>query len=67
MIDIRAQVVGEVEDFLSKTRMAPSTLGRLAVHESKIIPRLRSGGNITLGTIERLLAFIADQRAQTGV
>ena len=67
MVDIRAQVISEVEVFLSETGMAPSTLGVEAFSDSKVIPRILKGGNPTLKTVERLLAYIEQHRANEGM
>ena len=37
------------------------TFGRLAVNDGKLVGRLRLGGRVTTGTVDRVRAFIAGQ------
>jgi hypothetical protein len=62
-MDTQAQLLAEIEDFLSTRKMAETTFGRMAVNDGKFVSRLRSGANMTLATIERARVHIKTQRA----
>lgn len=64
-MDTQAQLLSEIEDFLSTRKMAETTFGRMAVNDGKFVSRLRSGANMTLATIERARMHIRTQRAAT--
>ena len=44
--------------------MAESTFGRRAVNDGKLANRLRNGGRITTDTLDRIRAFMAENRAE---
>jgi hypothetical protein len=48
----------EISEFCSTTKVAESTFGRLAVNDGKLVGRLRSGGRVTAETVSRVRAFI---------
>ena len=49
----------EITAFCRASGMAETTFGRRAVNDGKLMPRLKSGGGVTLDTAERVRAFIA--------
>lgn len=57
-MDTQAQLLAEIEDFLSTRKIAETTFGRMAVNDGKFVSRLRSGANMTLSTIDRVRQFI---------
>lgn len=62
-MDTQAQLLSEIEAFLSTRKMAETTFGRMAVNDGKFVARLRAGANMTLATIERARAHIEAKRA----
>lgn len=53
------QLLAEIEAFLAKQeRMAPSTFGRKAVNDGKLVRRLKAGQSVTLTSAEKIRAFI---------
>jgi SAM-dependent methyltransferase len=48
----------EIAGYCRRIGMAESTFGRLAVNDGKLVSRLRFGGRVTLGTVERVHSFI---------
>lgn len=57
-------VVKEIETYCREHGIAESTFGRLAVGNSKLMTRLRSGKGITLKTLQRVREFMLNQRHQ---
>ena len=55
-------VLREIADFCRRTGLAESTFGRRAVNDGKLANRLRSGGRITTDTLDRIRAFMAENR-----
>ncbi|HUA55438.1 MAG TPA: hypothetical protein VMB81_24865 [Candidatus Sulfotelmatobacter sp.] len=51
-------LLGEIAGYCRRVGMAESTFGRLAVNDGKLVSRLRFGGRVTLGTVERVHAFM---------
>ncbi len=57
-MDTQAELLQQIEAFLATCRMAETTFGRLAVNDGKFVRRLRSNGNMTLSTVEKVRAFL---------
>lgn len=56
---IRDQLLAEIDAFLARhPEIAESTLGFKAVNSGKVIGELRAGGNITIGTADRLREYM---------
>ncbi len=55
-------ILREIADFCRDTKLAESTFGRRAVNDGKLASRLRNGGRITTETLDRIRAFMADNR-----
>jgi len=62
-METQAQLLSEIEAFLSTRKMAETTFGRMAVNDGKFVSRLRSGANMTLATIDRVRTYIGGQCA----
>ena len=60
----QAQLFREIEAFLSGRKMTETTFGHHAVNDGKFVARLRSGGNITVATIDKVRAYIASASTQ---
>jgi hypothetical protein len=52
--------VAEIERFLVRTGMAPSTFGRRVANDHKLVKRLRAGGTVRLPTADHIRQFMAD-------
>ena len=59
-----AAFLREVHDFVSETGMSESKLGRRAVGDSGSLARLRDGKSITLRTADKIIAYMAAERAR---
>jgi hypothetical protein len=55
-------ILREISDFCRVTGLAESTFGRRAVNDGKLANRLRNGGRITTDTLDRIRAFMAENR-----
>ncbi len=55
-----ARLLADVEAYCLKHVIAESTLGRLAVNDGKLLPRLRAGSSITLRTASKLRVFMSN-------
>jgi hypothetical protein len=62
-MDTRNQLLSDVEKFLTDRNMAPTAFGISAVNDGKFVSRLRAGANMTLATIDRVRAHIAEHEA----
>lgn len=52
-------LLGEIEAFLKTRPMAPSTFGRRAVNDGKLVGRLRGGGRVTIEKASQVRDFMA--------
>jgi SAM-dependent methyltransferase len=50
----------EITDYCRRVGVAESTFGRLVVNDGKFVSRLRDGGRITTGTLDRVRRYISD-------
>ncbi|HEY4921639.1 MAG TPA: hypothetical protein VII40_16170 [Xanthobacteraceae bacterium] len=57
------QLLQEISDYCRQTGLAESTFGRRAVNDGKLANRLRNGGRITTDTLDRIRAFMTDNRS----
>jgi len=57
-MDETQQLIAEIDDFLAKTGMAPSTLGQKAVRNWRVVETLKSGGNTGIRTAARLRDYM---------
>lgn len=59
MTTIKDQFLSEVDAFLSRhPEIAETTLGLRAVNSGKVIGRLREGGDVETGTVDRIRAYM---------
>jgi hypothetical protein len=56
------QLIQEITDFCRHTGLAESTFGRRAVNDGKLTRRLRNGGRITTETLDRIRAFMENNK-----
>lgn len=47
-------IVARIEQYCAKHSMAPSTFGRIAVNDGKLVTRLKQGKSITLDTLQKI-------------
>ncbi|WP_043284434.1 hypothetical protein [Reyranella massiliensis] len=55
-------LLSEIDAFLGDTGVAETTFGRRAVNDGKFVKRLREGAGITVATVDRVQAYIVEQR-----
>jgi len=60
------ELLQEISDYCRQTGLAESTFGRRAVNDGKLASRLRNGGRITTDTLDRIRAYMAENRAEFG-
>ena len=53
-------LLAEVEDFLKRHDMAPTTFGTLAANDMKLVSELRDGRDIRLSTADRIRRFMRE-------
>jgi hypothetical protein len=53
-------LLAEISDYCRQAGLAESTFGRRAVNDGKLVTRLRENKRITVDTLERIRAFMAD-------
>ena len=58
MSNVRTQALAAIEAYLTATGTAAWALGLAACHCDKVIPRIRSGANVGLRTIEAIENFM---------
>src|SRR6266480_3161102 len=56
------ELLSEIADYCRHTGLAESTFGRRAVNDGKLTARLRNGGRITTETLDRIRAFMDNNR-----
>ena len=61
------KLLAQISSFCRSVAMAESTFGRHVANDGKLVSRLRSGGRITMQTVERIDSFIARMLAERGV
>jgi hypothetical protein len=55
-------ILHDIEKYIGAMGMAPSTFGRKAVNDGKLVTRLREGGGITLHTAGKIRSFMTHYR-----
>lgn len=56
------QLLEEIERFLAISGMTPTAFGDKAAGERGLLRRLKAGGDVTLGTADRIKRFMRDWR-----
>ena len=57
-MSIPSDLLREIDAFVRQSGMAPTTFGRLAANDGKLVARLRSGKGITTRTVEKVRAYM---------
>lgn len=53
-----APILEQIDRYLEKTGMRPTTFGLKAINDPHLVGRLRAGGDVTTRTAERLRDFM---------
>src|SRR5213080_5062646 len=56
------ELLQQIAEYCRHTGLAESTFGRRAVNDGKLTARLRNGGRITTETLDRIRAFLDNER-----
>ncbi len=56
------KILTEIDAFLAEVGMSDSTFGRLAVGNWRAVKRLRQGLDVRVSTLDKLRAFMAEER-----
>ncbi len=59
------ELLNEIDQFLAASGMKASYFGKAACGNSELIARLRDGKTVTLATVSRIRAFIAEREAKS--
>ncbi|EZP50044.1 hypothetical protein [Sphingomonas sp. RIT328] len=51
-------LIGRIDKFLRRTRMAPTRFGRLAAHDPNLVFDLRDGRDPRNGTVKKINAWL---------
>lgn len=57
-MDAQVTLLAAIERYIAKANIAETTFGFRAVNDGKFVSRLRSGSNMTLGTLRKAKAYI---------
>lgn len=52
----------DIDAYLKDAKIAETTFSKKAVNDGKFVGRLRSGAGVTVATVDRVRAYIAQQR-----
>ncbi|MGO9359041.1 MAG: hypothetical protein ACLP1D_15440 [Xanthobacteraceae bacterium] len=55
-------ILGQIRDYCRDTQTAESTFGRRVVNDGKLVSRLRDGARITTGTLDKVQAYLSENR-----
>ena len=59
-MDVRDELVGEIEAYCRESGIAETTFGRIAVNDGKFVGRLRDGKGVTTATVDRVRRFLVE-------
>ena len=62
-MDVRDDLVGEIESYCRDAGIAETTFGRIVVNDGKFVGRLRDGKGVTTATVERVRRFLDENGA----
>jgi hypothetical protein len=60
----RDTLLGEIEAFLQRNDIPPTTFGRLAANDMTLVRRLRGGSDVRTATADRLRKFMCEYEAK---
>ncbi len=58
-----AELLSDIDSYLADSGIAETTFGRLAVNDGKFVGRLRSGAGVTIATVDRVKAYLRQEKA----
>jgi hypothetical protein len=58
----RQKLLADIESFITKSGLAATKFGLLAMNDPAFVRRLRLGGDIRTGTAAKIRKFIADHK-----
>lgn len=53
----------EIREFCKELGITESTFGRRAMSDGKFVERIRAGGGLTVANLDRLRAYMTEERA----
>lgn len=59
-----AELVARVDEFLTRTGMAPTRFGREVMGDGALVQHLRAGRSLSLSNANKVVAFMAAYRPQ---
>lgn len=60
----RETVLAEIEKFLRETRMSATQFGDKSINDRALVKRLREGRDLTTGTVDKIRAFMRQERTR---
>jgi hypothetical protein len=63
-MDLREEILGEVERFLSSQDLGPSTFGRAALGDPNFVRELREGRRIWPATADKVRTYMRDHHGE---
>lgn len=63
-MDMRADLLKDIQAFVIERKIAETTFGRLAVNDGKFVPRLRSGSPVGLDLAQRAQNYMRAEQAR---
>ena len=61
----RKALLAEIEAFLARSGLTATKFGVAAVNDGHLVANLRKGNSVTLKTVDRVRAYMAQEREQT--
>ena len=62
-MSIQTDLMAEIDAFLRSSGMPETTFGLNAMNDGSMVSRIRNGRNVTIGTVERIRRYIAEELA----
>ena len=67
MVATRKGLLAEIEAFLARSGLTATKFGVAAVNDGHLVANLRKGNSVTLKTVDRVRAYMAQEREQNSV
>jgi hypothetical protein len=61
------ELLEQIEEYLVQTRTSPSTFGRLAIGDPRLVGDLRSGRRVRLKTMQKIQGFLGSSTVKIGL
>lgn len=59
-------LLNEIAAFCEEFKIPESTFGRRVMSDGKFVERIRQGGGLTVANLDRINAYMADERQKVG-